>query len=90
MLLEFFLNLILGICRGVLVPDHIEDLPATFVTVLSSFCVILIDGFRIINAYIDETYIGGVLVFVCAFNGVIWGYRFIMWALKKIPFISIE
>lgn len=90
MLLEFFLNLILGICRGVLVPDQIEDLPQTFTTVLASLGVILVDGFRLINAYIDEIYIGALLVFVCAFNGVIWGYRLVMWCLRKIPFISID
>ena len=90
MLLEFFLNLILGLCRGVLIPDHIEDLPQTFLTVLASLGVILVDGLRVINTFIDETYIGGLLVFVCAFNTVIWGYRLFMWAVKKIPFIGIE
>lgn len=90
MIIEFFLNLILGFFRVVLIPDHIEDLPDTLTTTLATLSAILIDGIRIINAFIDETYIAALIVFVIAFNGAITAYHVIMWVLRKIPFLGID
>lgn len=90
MIIEFFLNLVLGFFRVVLIPDHIEDLPQTLTTTLATLSVILIDGIRVINAFIDETYIAALLVFVVGFNGAITGYHVLMWVLRKIPFLGID
>lgn len=90
MIVEFFLNLFLGLLRTVLTPAEVTHIPATFATVLSTIIAYLIDGIRVVNAFIDETYIGALLAFVVFVDGVVLAYRLLMWALKKIPFVSIQ
>ena len=90
MVIEFFLNLILAFCRAILVPDHIEDLPDRFLVVLGTALGYIIDGMRIICAFIHVEYIAALLAFCCFIYAVHLAYDGIMWVLRKIPFISID
>lgn len=90
MILEVFMNLILAFLRLVLAPVEIVGIPATFGSVIATILVYLIDGMRILNAFIDEYYIGALLGFVFFVSAIVHAYHLLMWLLRKIPFINID
>lgn len=90
MILEIFMNLVLAILRFIFLPENISHLPAKFASVLGTIIAYMIDGFRILNAFIDEVYISALLGFVIFIEGVSTLYHVVMWALRKIPFISVD
>lgn len=92
MIIEMLLNLVLAILE-VLFFDSEQALfhvPAAFGQVIATAIGYIVDGIRIINVYIDETYIVGLLAFVIALDAVVMLYRVVMWALRKIPFLGID
>ena len=90
MLIEIILNFILLVFRAAFATIQIENLPSDIQTVLATLTAYLIDGGRVICAYIHVPYILALLTFVIAMNAVMSGYRFLMWVLRKIPFLGID
>lgn len=90
MLIEIILNFILLVFRVAFATIQIENLPSDIQMVLATLTAYLIDGGRVICAYIHVPYILALLTFVIAMNAVMNGYRFLMWVLRKIPFLGID
>lgn len=92
MLIEALLNLVLAILRYFFFSPQAElaAVPSKFATVIATAAAYIIDGIRIVNCYIDETYIAALLAFVLVLDAFILLYRVVMWVLRKIPFLSID
>lgn len=90
MIIELCLNLVVALLRLLLLPFQVAQLPATFASTFLILTGYLIDGFRVVAAYIDTVYIGALFSFVFSVGALANGYRFIMWFLKKIPFLNIK
>lgn len=90
MLIEILLNVILAFLRLLLLPIQIESLPSDVRTVFATLVAYLIDGSRVVCAYIHVPYITALLTFVIAMSALMNGWRFIKWVIRKIPFINIE
>lgn len=90
MLIEILCNLILAVLRVLLLPIQIEGLPEDVRTVFATLVAYLIDGSRVVCAYIHVPYISALLAFVIALSALVNGWRFIKWVLRKIPFINVE
>lgn len=90
MLIEILCNMILAVLRVLLLPIQIEGLPEDVRTVFATLVAYLIDGSRVVCAYIHVPYISALLAFVIALSALVNGWRFIKWVLRKIPFINVE
>ena len=90
MLIQIALNLFLGLIHLFLYPLRIAALPAAFATTFASFVVMMADGIRFINNYIDVAYISTLFAFIVACNALHNAYRFGMWLIRKIPFLGID
>lgn len=90
MIIELCLNLVAALLRVLLLPFQIAQLPATFASTFLTFSTYVIEGFRVVAAYIDTVYIGTLFSFVFSVSALMNGYRFVMWILKKIPFLNIK
>lgn len=90
MLIEIILNFILLVFRAAFATIQIEHLPSDIQTVFATLTAYLIDGARVVCAYIHVPYITALLAFVIAMNAVLNGYRFLMWVLRKLPFLGID
>lgn len=90
MLIEILCNMILAVLRVLLLPIQIEGLPEDVRTVFATLVAYLIDGSRVVCAYIHVPYISALLAFVIALSALVNGWRFIKWVIRKIPFINIE
>lgn len=90
MLIQIFLNLFLGLLHLFLFPLRIQALPEGFATTFAAFVVMMADGIRFINNYIDVAYISSLFAFIVALNALHNAYRFGMWLIKKIPFVNIK
>lgn len=90
MLIEMLLNLVLAFLRVLLLPLRIEGLPDDVRTVFATLTAYLVDGSRVVCAYIHVTYISALLTFVIGLSALINGWRLIRWVLKKIPFLGID
>lgn len=92
MIIEALLNLLLALLRVLFFDPEaaVLHVPTAFAQALATGIAYIIDGIRIINAFIDENYIAALLGFVIALDAIVMGYRFVMWALKKIPFLGID
>lgn len=90
MLIEILLNIILAFLRVLLLPLQIENLPEDVATVLATLTAYLIDGARVVCAYIHVPYISALLAFVISMSALMNGWRFIKFVIRKIPFINIE
>lgn len=90
MLIQILLNLVLALLRVLLLPFQVAALPGTVATTFLTFTAYVADGMRVVNAYIDTVYIGSLFVFIMSINVFTNGYRFVMWLLRKIPFLGID
>lgn len=92
MIIEMLLNLVLGVLRYLFFDPEsaLIHVPVAFAEVLATALAYIVDGIRIINVYIDEVYIVGLLGFVIALDAIVMAYRVLMWALRKIPFLGID
>lgn len=90
MLIEIVLNFILLVFRVAFLPIQIEHLPSDIQIVLATLTAYLIDGARVVCAYIHVPYITALLAFVIAMNAVMNAYRFLIWLLRKVPFLGID
>lgn len=90
MLIEILLNIVLAFLRVVLLPLQIDNIPQDVLTIFATLTGYLIDGARVVCAYIHVTYFALLLGIVIAVNTLINGYRFLMWVLRKIPFFGID
>lgn len=90
MIVEALLGLVSWIIDILLFPLEIEELPQKFAEILLMITSFFLRAASIIAAYIDTPYILALLGFVISFNAVLALFDFIMWVLRKIPFINIH
>ena len=90
MIVEALLGLVSWIIDILLFPLEIEELPQKVAEILLMITSFFLRAASIIAAYIDTPYILALLGFVISFNAVLALFDFIMWVLRKIPFINIH
>lgn len=90
MLIDACLAVVLGILQVLLSPFQMMLFPASVASKVLVLLDYLAQGSKIVRYFTHWTYISSLLVFILAMNVFINAYHFIMWALKKIPFINIK
>lgn len=90
MIVEALLGLVSWIIDILLFPLEIQELPQKFAEIMALITTYFLRAASIIAAYIDTPYILALLGFVISFNAVLAAFDFIMWVLRKIPFINIH
>lgn len=90
MLVESLLNLLYSVFSLLTTPISIPQLPETVTESMNTFFDYVQAGVGILAAY---THIGYLLVLfgiIIAVDIGILLYKFVMWVIKKIPFLGIE
>ena len=90
MLINALLNLLLLLLRALLLPLKLVTFPVQVGAVILNIIAAFADGAAIVNAYVDEVYLGVLFGFVLSVIALVNGYRLIRWVLKKIPFLGID
>lgn len=90
MLINAVLAVIAAVLRALLLPIRLIEFPAQFSAVVLTIIAKIAEGAAILNAYVDEVYLGVLFSFLLAVLALVNGYRFIRWFLKKIPFLGID
>lgn len=90
MLINAVLAVLILFLRALLLPLKIASFPVQVSATVLTIIAKLEEGAAIVNAYVDETYLGILFGFLLLVIGLVNGYRFIRWILKKIPFLGID
>lgn len=90
MLINAVLAVIAAVLRALLLPIRLIEFPAEFSAVVLTIISKIAEGAAIMNAYVDEVYLGVLFSFLLLVLGLVNGYRLIRWFLKKIPFLGID
>lgn len=90
MLINAVLAVIAAVLRALLLPIRLIEFPAQFSAVVLTIIAKIAEGAAIMNAYVDEVYLGVLFSFLLAVLALVSGYRLIRWFLKKIPFLGID
>lgn len=64
--------------------------PIKFWDTVSALCDILVTGWGFISAFLDASYILGLLSFLLLFDGIVKGWSVTLYILRKIPFLHIS
>lgn len=90
MLIQTVLNLIAGLFRLLLLPFRVanisNDLQAKILLVIDY----LADGAAVVQSYTDFSFLLFLLGFCVTVEVLDNGYHFVMWILRKIPFLGID
>ncbi len=89
LIIETLLNLVFKIFSAVIEPLDIEPAPDELINAMDSFIGYLANGAELINIFLPIKLGPYFVVFfvIFAFSHL---YPFIMWILRKIPFLGIE
>lgn len=90
MIINACLMIVKGVLTLLLLPLRIITFPAAVASVFANFISVLVSGAAFCSAFMHTAYIGSLLAFVFSVSAFVNGYRLIMWALKKIPFLNIH
>lgn len=90
MIVKLCLNVLLAVLRALFAGIQMLGLPQAVLDKLATFWGYLEQGASVLAAYTHYQYLLVLLEFVIAFSAVLNGYRFIMWALRKVPFWGVD
>lgn len=90
MLGNALLNIALWIVELILNAIEFASLPTQAGTVFMTALAYIIDGFAILNAYFDLTYIFSLLSFIILWDSVKMMYDIFFWVMRKVPFLNIR
>ena len=90
MLIEILINFTLWLLDHLLDGLQLMQLPSDVMTVFATLTAYLIEGMRVVCAYIHVPYIFALLTAVIALNGFINVWHFLLFVLRKIPFVHIS
>lgn len=90
MLGNFVLQFALWLISLVIDVIHFAELPQQAGTVLATALAYIMQGFAILNAYFDLTYIFTLVGFVILFDTVSFAYDVFFFIVSKIPFLNIR
>lgn len=90
MIVHALLNIVLGFFSVLLLPLSFFEFPESVLEVIEGCIVYIGDGFRILAFYTHFFYLLDLLAIVLAVEALIKSYHFIMFILKKIPFLNIH
>lgn len=88
MIIKLLFQLVTGIIN--LIPFSLPGLPDGVAAILDTFKIYLMSGMGMIKSYTHWNYLTTLLVIVIAMDGVFYGYKFVMWIIRKIPALSIK
>ena len=90
MLIQGVLNLIAGLFRLLLLPLRLISMPARVAEIFSDVIGYFVQGVAILQAYTHFSFLFLLFSFCVAVETLYLGYHFIMWILRKIPFLGID
>lgn len=90
MIIELVMNVIYGVFALLTTPINIPDLPSKVSTILSSTYEYIFTGVAIITNYVNYNYLFILFSIIIAFEVGMHLYKFIMFILRKIPFLGIK
>lgn len=91
MLVEFFFSFVHILLEGILaVLEILPDFPSVLVTALDSFFGLLFDNMSLLGFFIHMDVIRVIIpLFIVVYNFE-HVYTFIMWVVRKIPFVGMK
>ena len=90
MIIEALLGLMSGLLDMLTAPFDIPLLPPEVYAILQTVLDYLAVGFAILANYTHLDYLFILFGIVLAFDVGIFGYKFVMWILRKIPILGID
>lgn len=90
MLIQGVLNLIAGLFRLLLLPIRLASMPDTVSDIIQDVIGYLIQGVAIVQTYTHFAFLFALFTFCAAVEALYLGYHFVMWILRKIPFLGID
>ena len=91
MLVEGLCNLGLVVLNAVLdLLDVLPDMPQVIISAVNAFVDLIFQGISILNFFIPVSYLGAFVLIAIAIENFEKVYSFVMWVLRKIPFVGIE
>ena len=90
MIIEALLGLMSGLLDWLTAPFNIPLLPPEVNVLLQTVLDYLAVGFGILANYTHLDYLFVLFGIVLAFDVGIFGYKFVMWILRKIPILGIS
>ncbi len=92
MIITAALNVIYGLL-SVLLVFNLPQLPESILTLATTATGYMVSGLGILHTFIGNTAMGVIALcfqLVIAFNVAYFLYSFVVWVLKKVPFLGIE
>lgn len=90
MIISALLTLIIALLSVLFAPLSWVALPSNVANLFLSVIQYLIAGCKIIAAYTHFSYLVTLFGFVAIVDIALFGYKVIMWILRKIPFLNIK
>lgn len=88
MILKLLFNLVIGLIN--LIPFELPYFPDGITTVLDTMETYLLSGVGLLKAFTDWSYLITLFKLVITMELVFYGYKLVLWILKKIPMLGIE
>lgn len=90
MIIQALMDLLYGLLDWITAPFNIPMLPPEVNQILTTLLDYLNVGFGILANYTHLDYLFTLFGIIVAFDVAIFGYKIIMWVLRKIPMLGIE
>lgn len=90
MIITGLLSLLLAFLGLLLSPLSLLPIPEGVQSVLTTGIGYLMNGFEIIAAYTHFSYLLTLFTFVISMEIALFGYKVVMWIIRKIPFFNVS
>lgn len=89
MIIQSLARLIFNIINLATMGLSLPTMPTNLLEVIDQFSEYIISSLGIVAAYCNLNYVWFLFKMIISVDITIMSYRFIMWVLKKVPFLSI-
>lgn len=90
MIIYALLELLVHFLGVLLYPFRMAMFPASVAEKVLILIQYISQGMQIVKTFCHWSYISGLLSFIFSMEILVSGYHFIMWVLRKIPFLGID
>lgn len=91
MLVEGLGNLGLMVLNAILdLLDVLPDMPQPIITAVNAFVDLIFQGISLLNFFIPISYLGAFVLIAIAIDNFEKIYSFVLWVLRKVPFLHIS
>lgn len=90
MVINGLLQLLMLFLRVLFTPLKILAIPAEIGALLADIIIWLVKGAGVVAYYTHFPFIMACVTFCCAVEALYFGYKVVMWILRKLPFLGID